>query len=821
MRHSIRRLLPLSLTLAVACGAGSRATTAVVQDTAATGGNRLPTGVHLDPVGTQHDLRAAMPLTMLLAPGGRSLVISSAGYHEPGLDVVDRVTGKVTQSLPQAAAFLGLAFGPDTPSGRSPGSLYASGANQDVVYLYNWSGDSAALADSIVLARKLADSAGTRYPAGLALSADGRRLYVAENVADSLAVIDLATRRVTQRFPTEHLPYAVVAAPDGRIYVSNWGAETVTVLRDSGGAVAEGRILVGRHPSALLLNRDGTRLYVACASTDRIAVVDTHRRHVITELLDPPPSGPIEGSTPNALALSTDETRLFVAEADANAVAVFDLLPETSNVATARGNDQLAGRIPVGWYPTSLLVVGDSLLVGNGKGKGTVANPGGPQPIVSPEHRAMADSQYTLSLLRGSLTVAPVAHATPDDLAGFTTRVTRANGWDHAATAPHYPPIEHVLYIIKENRTYDQVLGDLRQGDGDTSLVFFGRSVTPNIHALAERFGLYDRFFVNAEVSADGHDWSTAAYVTDYREKTTPPHYAKKRTARDESDEGEDAAEPPNGYLWNLAQRAGISYRNYGEFLDPDKGRPGHYTTSKPYLASHSHPTFPNFDMKIPDQHRADLWTADFDAQVQRRAFPTLETIWLPRDHTAGGRAGFNTPRAMAADNDYALGRIVEAVSHSPYWRSTVIFVLQDDSQDGPDHVDSHRSPVLVISPWARGGAIHRFANTTDVLKTIEELLHLRSMSQFDHFGRPLRDVWRDQPEPTPYTAIRPLVDIAEMNPDTGKQARASAGFNFQVVDAIDDAAFNHVLWAIIKGEQVPYPGAHRADALTLGMGRQ
>jgi YVTN family beta-propeller protein len=816
MRSSIRSPLTLSLMFSAACRAGSPAATAVLRDTVASHEERLPTGVRLDPVGTQHDLRAAMPLTMLLAPGGRSLVISSAGYREPGLDVIDRTTGQVTQSLPQRAAFLGLGFAPD---GRT---LFASGANQDVIYLYSWIGDRATLADSIVLARKAADSAGTRYPAGLALSADGRRLYVAENVADSVAIVDVATRRVTQRFQTGHLPYAVAAAPDGRIYVSNWGAETVTVLRDSGGSVSDqGRIVVGRHPSALLLNRDGSRLLVACASTDRVAVIDTRRRHVMTELLDPPPAGPTEGSTPNALALSADQTRLFVAEADANAVAVFDLLPETSNDSTAHGNDQLAGRIPVGWYPTSVLVAGDTLLVGNGKGKGTVANPGGPQPIVSPEHRGTADAQYTLALLRGTLTVAPVVGATAGDLAAFTTRVTHANGWDHAPPAPSYPPIEHVLYIIKENRTYDQVLGDERQGDGDTSLVFFGRTVTPNIHALAERFGLFDRFFVNAEVSADGHDWATAAYVTDYREKTTPPNYADQREARDESDEGEDAGEPANGYLWNLAQRAGIGYRNYGEFLDPDKGRPGYYTTSKPYLASHSHPTFPNFDMKIPDQHRADLWRAEFNQQVQRRALPTLETIWLPRDHTAGGRVGFNTPRAMGADNDYALGRIVEAVSHSPYWRSTVIFVLQDDSQNGPDHVDSHRSLLLVISPWARGGAIRRFANTTDVLKTIEELLHLGSMSQFDHFGRPLRDVWRDQPDLTPYTAIQPLVDIAEMNPDTGKQARASADFNLEVVDAIDDDAFNRVLWAITKGGQVPYPHVRRADALTLGMGRQ
>ena len=815
MRYATHRLLPVCLILSVACGTRPPAAGLVSDETVVARHDRLPTGARLDPVGTQHDLRAAMPLTMVLAPSGRALVISSAGYREPGLDVVDLATGEVVQSLPQPAAFLGAAFSPD---GRT---LFASGAFQDVVYVYRWAGERASLTGSLELGAGA--PLGSRYPAGLALSADGRRLYVAENVADSLAVLDVASGRVTQRFPTEHLPYAVAVAPDGRIYVSNWGAETVSVFRDTGGRVSSlGRIRVGRHPSALLLDHDGSRLFVACASTDRVAVVDTRRRRVITELLDPPPTGPAEGSTPDALALSSDETRLFVAEADGNAVAVFDLLPETSNVASARGDDQLAGRIPVGWYPTSVLAVGDTLVVGNGKGRGTVPNPDRRQPIVSPEHQGSTDAQYTLMLLRATLTLAPVIDAKGEELAAYTARVTRANGWDRAASAPHYPPIEHVIYVIRENRTYDQMLGDEPQGDGDPSLVFYGRSVTPNLHALAERFGLYDRFFVNAEVSADGHDWATAAYATDYREKTTQPRYARTRQAvDDESDEGEDPAEPANGYLWNLAQRGGISYRNYGEFLHPDAKRPGRYTTSKPFLASHSHPTYPGFDLKIPDQQRADLWLAEFAGHVERRDLPTLETLWMPRDHTAGGRAGFNTPRAMVADNDYALGRIVEAISNSPYWRSTVLFVLEDDAQNGPDHVDSHRSPVLVISPWARGGVIHRFANTTDVLLTIEEVLGLGSLSQFDHYGRPLRDVWRETPDLSPYAAMGPLIDISELNPETGKQARASARFELGEVDAIDDDAFNRVLWAIEKGEQTPYPGARKADALTIGLGRQ
>jgi YVTN family beta-propeller protein len=807
----------VTLLLCAACAPSGRAPSAVAADSLGVEQRRLPTGVRLDPAGTQSDLRAAMPLGMVPAPGGRSIVVSSAGYRAPGLDVIDRSTGAITQSLVQHSTFLGVVFSADG------GTLYASGADQDVVYLYRWADERATLADSIVLAPKAPKAHGTRYSAGLALSPDGQRLYVAEHVADSLAVVDLASKRVIARFPTEHLPYAVAASSDGRVYVSNWDARTVSVFKDSAGTVYDrGRIIAGRHPSALLLNHAGTRLYVACASTDRVAVVDTRSRRVLTELLDPPPAGPGEGSTPNALALSPDETRLFVAEADANAVAVYDLMAETSDVATAQGDDHLAGRVPVGWYPTSVLAVGDSLFVGNGKGRGTVANPQGPQPIVTKERKGLSDAQYTLALLRATLTRAAVVHATKDELAAFTTRVSRANGWDAAPSATtRYPPIEHVLYVIKENRTYDQVLSDIRQGDGDTSLIFFGRAITPNIHALAERFGLFDRFFVNSEVSNDGHDWTTAAYVTDYREKTTPPDYAHKRNAHDVSDEGEDATEPAGGYIWNLAQRAGITYRNYGEFLEPDKNDSTRYVTGKPYLATHSHPAYPGFDMKIPDQRRADLWLAEFKTYEEKGELPQLETIWLPRDHTAGARVGYNTPRAMAADNDYAVGRIVEAISHSRFWGSTAIFVLQDDAQDGPDHVDSHRSPLLVISPWAAGGVIHRFANTTAVLKTIEELLHLESMSQFDHYSHALRDIWRDHPDLTPYVAISPTVDLAEMNPDTGKQARASSRFNLREADAIDDATFNHVLWAIEKGEDVPYPPRRQADALTLGFGSE
>jgi Phosphoesterase family len=435
---------------------------------------------------------------------------------------------------------------------------------------------------------------------------------------------------------------------------------------------------------------------------------------------------------------------------------------------------------------------------------------------------------YTLSLLSGGIMRVPLAQTTGDALSRLTARVSSANGWGGSARrAPHYPPFEHVIYVIKENRTYDQVLGDMRQGDGDSSLVFFARDVSPNHHALAERFGLFDRFFVNAEVSPDGHNWSTAAYATDYLEKTVPSNYSGRGRSYD--CEGlnrgalpdDDASEPANGYLWNLAERKGISFRNYGEFVIPASAdrsdpMPTGYRGDKPYLRSHSHPSYPGFDLAIRDQHRADLWIAEFQEFVKSGTLPALEIVRLPNDHTSGATAGRATPRAAFADNDLALGRLVEALSRSPYWRNTVIFVVEDDAQNGPDHVDSHRSPFFAISAYSLPGVHHRFANTTDVLSTIEEILGLSSLSQFDHFGRPLRDIWTDRPNLGPYTPLTPAVSLEERNARGTAEARKSEKLDFRFEDAADEDLFNQILWRTIKGPAVPYPGPKRASARDL-----
>jgi YVTN family beta-propeller protein len=768
-------------------------------------GHRLPTGARLDPAGPSIAL-GSMPLAMTWSPDSSRVVVLLSGFREQGLQVVDPGHSRVSQTLLQPAAFLGLAF---APTGRD---LFASGGNEDVVYRYAWDGNAAMLADSLRLDAKGAVGRGRRYPAGLAVSADGRWLYVAENLADSLAVLDLGTGKVVERCATGRYPYGVVVGPEGRVYVSAWGGSWVsTFLPRPDGLRADTRIPVGRHPSALALNRTGSRLFVARASFDQIAVVDTRRDSVIALLSDAALEGPAEGATPNGLTLSPDGRRLYVAEADNNAAALFQLSAATADLPGAAPRDSLLGRIPVEWYPTCLLTRGDTLLVLNGKGHGTGPNPGRRQP----GRKVPFDPRtYTLGQTSGSLTalVVPRERALRD----WSHRVTRAEGWDRKKTEHVYPPFTHVLYVIKENRTYDQIFGDLAAGDGDTALVYFPRSVTPNHHALAERFGLFDRFFVNAEVSGDGHNWSTAAYASDYVEKTVPSNYSDRgRTYDYEGDNRDtipedDVNEPGNGYLWDAAARAGISMRNYGEFSFRDPA--GRWTATKPFLAAHTAPTYPGWDLDIPDQKRADVWLLEFRRGAAADSLPALTFLWLPNDHTAGGKAHAPTPRAYLADNDLALGRIIEALSGSPYWKNTVVFVLEDDAQDGPDHVDSHRAPLLVISAYNRPGVLHRFANTTDVIATIVEILHLGSLSQFDHFGRPLSWVFAATPDLTPYQALTPHVRLDERNPAGTAEARRTERLDLAREDAADEALFNQILWAMLKGSDRPYPGTRTVE---------
>ncbi|HEV3459550.1 MAG TPA: alkaline phosphatase family protein [Thermoanaerobaculia bacterium] len=783
--------------------AGDARTPAVIAGDARTPGDArasytspLPTGLRLDPVGEVVDL-GSMPLAMALAPGGKQIVVLLAGWREQGIQVVDLASRRVTQTLPQQSAFQGLAFARD---GRR---LFVSGGNEDSVVCYSWRDGTAAFERKIPLRDSQSQKPGSRYPAGLAVSARGSHLYVAENESDTLAVIDLATSRVVQRLPTGHYPYAVEPAADGRIYVSAWGADTVAVFRPRAGGLlrAAGTIQVGPRPSALLANRSGSRLFVALAAADRVAVVDPRRRRVLGYLDDAAPAAPAEGSTPNALALSDDGATLFVAEADNNAVAVFDVAERRGSTLTA-SRSRPRGRIPGDWYPTAVLDSGGRLLILGGKGHGSHANPDGP----TPGEGIKRPLGYDLGQLNGDLRIVP-DEVGADVMAELTRRVAAANGWTGGAPPRKYPTFKHVVYIIKENRTYDQVLGDLKEGDGDPGLVFFGAPISPNHHALALRFGLFDRFFTNAEVSSQGHIWSTAAYVTDYGEKLIPSTYSDRRATVD----GEDVDEPLHGFLWTLAKAKGISFRDYGEMVKVPEGWP---VTQKDLVADIS-PTYPAFDLKIPDQARASAWIAELGGFVRDGEMPRLEVMHLPNDHTAGGRPGFRTPRALMADNDLALGRIVEALSRSPFWRDTVVFVLEDDSQAGPDHVDSHRSVFFAISAYNRPGTVHRFLNTTDVVAAIEDILGLDRLSKFDYFSRSLAELFAATPDLSPWTAIVPQVDMEEINAPHTAAARMSERLDLSAPDRVSDGTLNAILWRMMKGPE-PLPAPRRAAPLHL-----
>jgi sugar lactone lactonase YvrE len=711
-----------------------------------------------------------------------------SGWREQGLQIVDLKSHRTLQTLPQEAAFYGIAFS------RDGNEIYVSGGNADSVYGYAWKNGVATLDRTIALAQHKIGAPGTRYPAGIAVSRRGNYLYVAENLSDTLAIVDAANSRIVGRFPTDHYPYAVEAASNDRVYVSAWGADTISIfqIQADGTLKAEGKLRVGPRPSALVANASGSRLFVALAAMDQVAVVDTRNKKVLRYLSDAAPAGPSEGSTPNALALSTDESKLFAAEADNNAIAVLDV----------SGNRALQGRIPTDWYPTAVLDTGGQLLILSGKGHGSHANPDGPTPgegIQRPFGYDLGQLNGTLRILSGKVS--------PEELAGYSRRVAEANNWKEHRSTKAYPPFKHVIYIIKENRTYDQVLGDLKEGDGDPSLVFFGQAVSPNHHGLAERFGIFDHFFTNAEVSSQGHIWSTAAYVTDFGEKTIPSAYSDRREGVD----GEEIDEPIHGFLWTLARKKGIWFRDYGEMMKAPEGWP----VTQRELGSDVSPTYPVFNLKIPDQARADAWIAELNKFVSAGKMPALEVMHLPGDHTAGGRAGYPTPRAYMADNDLALGRIVEALTKSPFWRDTVVFVLEDDSQAGPDHVDSHRSVFFAISAYNRPGTIHRFFNTTDVVAAIEDILGLSRLSKFDYFSRSLADIFAATPDLSPWKAIAAQFDMHEMNPPKTAAARASEGLDFSAPDRVNDVVFNNILWSMLKGSQ-PFPVAHAKAPLHL-----
>ncbi len=813
-----------------------KATTRTVPGRTATS-TLLPNGWTLTPEGEQITV-SQLPLNMVLSPDGRYLLSTTNGYGLQQIDVIDVAAGKSTQTLTVRKSWLGLAFAPDGHR------FFVSGGDDNEVLLFDFAAGHATESGRISLGspeyhalddrgRDSARRAGRGeflFPAGIAVSPDGKRLFVAENLSNKLSVVDLASLKVLTNIPVGEYPYDCLVSKDGRtVYVSNWGSRTVSVI-DAGRLEAVGEIRVGDHPNDLELTRDGRRLYVANANSNTVSVVDTVARKEVEAISTAlHPKSPI-GSTPNAVALSPDERTLYVANADNNDVAVVEVSPQ--------GPSRIKGFIPTGWYPTSVRVGrdGHKLFVANGKGLASAANPQGPNPTRVRDE----GTQYIGSLLRGTISIITVPGKSR--LIQLTRRTYRNSPYTDSLLSAAKPPLEpspiparkgqsspikHVIYVIKENRTYDQVLGDMKQGNGDASLCLFGEDVTPNQHAIARQFVLLDNFYDNAEVSADGHNWSMGAYATDYVVKTWPTNFSSRGRTYD-YEGSKKIARPTRGFIWDSCQRAHLTYRSYGEFISVKDTKPGGggdnedwpadsrpeliNFTFEPALQGHFSPPFPAWNLGITDNKRIDIWLEEFHAYEKSGKLPQFQIVRIGGDHTQGTRAGAPTPRAHVADNDLALGRLVEAVSHSSYWASTAIFVIEDDAQNGPDHVDAHRSIAFVVSPYTKRGAVDSTMYTTaGMLRTMELILGLPPMSQYDAAATPMYNAFQLKPELAPFGALAARVPLDEKNATAAPGSQRSAEFDFSREDAAPDIEFNEIIWKAVRGAESTMPGPVRS----------
>ncbi len=768
----------------------------------------LPNGWRIAPAG-RHVMVGDLPLDMLVSPDGRWGIVTNNGYAKPTLTVVDLKTLSVVEKTAIPDAWLGLAWHPD---GKR---LFVSGGADGTVREFLWKPGKLALANTWTVGKAVEEG----FLGGVAVRPDGSRLYVVDVLGKRLSVLDLPSGEVTKKVDLSAEPYSCLVSADGAtLYVSLWGGAKV-LLFDATTLEACGEVPVGEHPNAMALSAEGARLFVACANTNSVWAIDLASRAATEQIsVALAPDAPA-GSTPNALALSPDGRTLLVASADNNTVAVVDVSrPSASRVA---------GFIPTGWYPTGVRFTPDGrqTLVLSGKGLGSMPNPRGPQPGAKGD-----PSQYVGAMLTGALSVLPTPDR--DALEAYTKTVHRVTPGSRvpqpkAARAPRSSPIpqraggasplRHVFYVIRENRTYDQIFGDMPIGNGDPTLCLFGEDATPNAHALAREFVLLDNFYDNAEVSYDGHSFSTAAYATDFIEKVWPMNYAGRGGKFLSEGRGEmrnaygNVTAPARGYLWDACARAGVTFRSYGEFghrgTGEDDSGQGPVVASVPGLEGHMSPHYPPWNLAIPDARRIDAWLEEFRQFEADGNLPQLSIFHLPNDHTAGTRVGFPTPRAMIAENDLALGRLVEAISKSRYWKDSVIFVLEDDAQNGPDHVDAHRSVALVVSPYTRRAALDSTLYTTaSMLRTIELILGLPPMSQYDAAATPMLDAFAARPDLTPYTARPSRVPLDEKNDPAAYGSEAAAAMNFDEPDQAPELELNEIVWKSVRGAASSMP---------------
>ncbi len=697
---------------------------------------RAPLGVV-----TQTD---TMPQGASLSPDGRVVAVVTSGFNPAALQMYDAKTLHEIRNIPLAGAF-----------GRPRwygAHVIVAGANADAIF------DIDSKSGSM---RKIGFPAKS-YPVALAISGD--RIAVATDGDGAVRIGTLSTVGSARSIPIGEHPGGVAFSAGGKnVFVAVRSADYVQAITAATGAVR--RIKTGLHPADVLVHAG--ELYVAQSDDDSIGIYNAASGGLVTNVYlgNGSPGGTI-GASPNALAAYGDD--VFVSLGAANEIAVI------------HGHRNLA-RIPAGWYPTDVVASRGMLYIVNGKGEGTRPNPGF-------DAKSTSFHDYIAAIQFGSLRAVafPSAASTnPQGAAGWNTdssnTIVRKNG-----------PIKHVFFILKENRSYDQVLGDMPQGNGDAKLVWFGKNVTPNQHALATQFGLFDNMYASGEVSDSGHNWADGAFANDYVERYWPPAYGGRRDT-DDVLVGYGAGVAHNGYMWDAAQRAHVSFRDYGEMATSTHNAVPPEVTA-PSLRGRYDPRYVGWNLDYSDVDRVKEWRREFDTFVRNGTLPQLEYIWLPNDHTFGSHAGKLTPVAYVATNDYAVGQIVQTISHSKVWASSAIFITEDDAQDGADHVSDQRTVLYIASPYAKGGVNHDHFSTVSVLRTIEVLLGMKPLSTYDAKAVPLYSAFSSTAVQGPFAALAARVDTHARNSKVAYGSRISARADFSRPDAVPAGVLLNIL---------------------------
>lgn len=771
----------------------------------------LPNGWSLSPVGRSLPL-GDLPLNISISRTGKWMAVTNNGQSVQSIQLIDPVSEKEKDRVIVDKAWYGLKFSSDEKY------LYASGGNDNRILKYAILSGKLKLVDSILLGKKWPERIS---PAGIELDEFSKRLYVVTKEDNSLYVIDLVSKKTISRVSLVEPAYSCLLSPDRKtLYISSWGGKKLLYFNTSTNTV-KAEVATGENPNELLLTRSGQFMYVANAGDNSVSVINVKEKKVVEVLQAALYAEAPTGSATNGLAFGDNEKTLYIANADNNCLAVFDI--------SKPGFSRSKGFIPTGWYPTNVKVLGKKIFVSNGKGFQSRANPNGPNPMARKEEvvyqqgdlSRKKEVEYIAGLFKGTLSIIDVPGTSL--LTQYTKQVyantpysrekeLKANGAEGNPVPRKVgdpSPIKYVFYIIKENRTYDQVLGDLPHGNGDTSLVLFGEKITPNQHKLAREFILLDNFYVDGEVSADGHNWSTAANANDYLEKTWPTDYGG-RGGRYDAEGNREVANPDRGFIWDYCKRAGISYRTYGEFADD-------YKANIPVLEGHFCPYYTSWDETVRDTTRFYQWKREFDSLLSRNAVPRFNSLRFINDHTEGARLGPPTPFAHVADNDLAVGMFVEYLSHSPIWKETAIFIIEDDAQNGPDHVDAHRSTAYVAGGFVKRGFVdHTMYSTSSMLRTIELILGIPPMSQYDAAAEPMWRCFMNEPDLSPFKSVPALVDLNEKNSQRSASALLSESFDLSQEDRIPDLLFSEVIWKAVKGEESTMPAPKRSAFLRI-----